>query len=847
VNDAIRSDMTPPSGGAAPLRRLPIDAPWVLTVDLQGPTPAPPQADEIPTAGVPGHVPGAVHDDLQRAGLIPDPFLDDNEDLVVWVSRTNWCYRTVIPGVEAVAGLGAADRVDLVVDGVDTVARIELGGTVVGRQRNMHRSYRYDITGLLRAGARDLAVHLTSPYTEAEALREWTGPRPNAYPEPFNFIRKMACSFGWDWGITLPGAGIWRPVRIETWSTARISGVRPLTDVEDGDGVLRAMVEIERSAQGAREELVLDMALDGATVATAALPPGISHADVTARVPQVRRWAPAGHGEPQLYDLTVTVRTRGGRLLDGTAHRIGFRHIRLDRSADAAGSSFVFRLGGEPILVKGVNWIPGDVMPGRMTRERYAERLRAAVDANVNMIRVWGGGLYETDEFYDLCDELGLMVWQDFPFACAAYPEHESLRSEVVAEAEENVARLARHPSLVLWNGNNECHWLRIAEKWETQPGGGADWGERYYHDDLPEIVARIDPSRPYTASSPWSGHRDLAANAPSHGTFHSWDVWNREDYGRYRDTVPRFVSEFGWQAPPAWRTLRDAAADEPLLPSSPGVLRHQKAADGMAKLERGLVPHARMRLDTDAWHYLMQWNQVRAVETGVMNWRAHWPTTAGTILWQWNDLWPVISWSAIDGAGRPKPLYFALREMYAPRALTIQPGGDGLTLVVLNDTDRPWAGEALLRRVADAGADTARRRVPVDVPPRSVGRLPIVADLAHFDEPASEVLLAELDGSRAWWYGTQAGESDFVGSPPVLRAEPFDGGLRIGVTATTLLRDFLVQADRMHPDAVADRGLVTLLPGESTTVTVRCPEPLPAECIDIPWATGYLDSVIHG
>jgi beta-mannosidase len=269
-----------------------------------------------------------------------------------------------------------------------------------------------------------------------------------------------------------------------------------------------------------------------------------------------------------------------------------------------------------------------------------------------------------------------------------------------------------------------------------------------------------------------------------------------------------------------------------------------------MAKLERGLAPHARMRLDIDAWHYLMQWNQVRAIETGVMHWRSHWPTTAWTNLWQLKDFSPVIYRSAIDVAGRLKPLYFALREMYAPRALTIQPGGlgeGGLTLVLLNDTDDRWAGEVLLRRVADSGADTARRRVPVDVPPRSVRQVPIVADLALFDEPGAEVLVADLDGRRAWWYATEAGESEFVGAPPVLRAEAFDGGLRVDVTATTLLRDFLLQADRIHPNAVADRGLVTLLPGETTMITVRCPEPLPADCLDIPWVTAYLDSVIHG
>lgn len=831
-----------PSAERGALHVVPVTGPWTLRVDPSGPTPVRAEASVVPEAGIPGQVPGAVHDDLLRAGLVPDPFLDANEDAVAWASRTDWVYTTALPEP------GEGEHTDLVFGGIDTVARIALGGTDLGRTRNMHRSYRFDVTSLVAAGQRDLAVQLTSAYTEADALRDWTGPRPNAYPEPFNFIRKMACSFGWDWGITLPGAGLWRPVSLETWTAARIARLRPLTDVDGDTGILTAALDIERTGAHRLDELTVRYDLDGELVATAVLPPGVADAVTTVRVPQVRRWAPAGHGEPHRYELTVSLLGADGAVLDRLMHRIGFRDIRLDRRPDAAGTSFTVRLDGEPVLVNGVNWIPEDVMPGRLTRQRYATRLHQAADAHVNLIRVWGGGLYETDDFFDLCDELGLMVWQDFPFACAAYPEAEALRNEILAEAEENVARLSRHPSLVIWNGNNECDWLRHAEDWASQPGGDRDWGERYYHEDLPELVARVDPSRPYTPSSPWSGHGALFPNAPSHGTFHSWDVWNREDYGRYRDSVPRFVSEFGWQAPPAWRTLLDAVSDQPLLPSSPGVLRHQKAAGGMEKLARGLAPHVRPRVDFDAWHYLMQWNQVQAIRTGIAHWRAHWPVTAGTILWQLNDLWPVISWSAIDGAGRLKPLYFALRELYAPRTLSLQPAADqGLTLVALNDTDDAWSSSALLRRVSDAGADLARRSVAVTVPPRSAVRLAVPGEISAFDEQASEVVVADLPGAgRAFWYGAEAKDSVFLGAPPRLEAERTDDGLRVTVTATSLLRDFLIQPDRIHPAATCDRGFVTLLPGESVTIAVRCPEPLGAGALDEPWVTSYLDGVIR-
>ncbi|MBN9610477.1 MAG: beta-mannosidase [Actinobacteria bacterium 69-20] len=825
-----------------PLLRRPVTDGWTVRVDPDGPTAVPAEARAVQGQVIPAAVPGAVHDDLQRAGLIADPFVDDGEDVAAWVSRTDWLFETRLPAVDVAPG----ERVSLVFDGLDTAARVVLGGVELGTSRNMHRSYRYDMTDLVRSDNRDLAVYLTSAYTEAESVRAAVGPRPNAYPEPFNFIRKMACSFGWDWGITLVGAGIWRPVRLETWSVARLSGLRAFADVDGGDGTLRLLLDIERAPGGVGAKLSVDVFLDEMSVATAALAPGDTTVELTVRVPNVRLWNPVGHGSSELYRLHVRLRRADGALLDSAERRVGFRHLRLERTPDPVGTSFTFRVNDVPLFVKGVNWIPPDILPGRMSRDHYAMLLRAAVDANVNLIRVWGGGVYESDDFYDLADELGLMVWQDFPFACAAYPENEPLLGEVRAEAEENVVRLASHPSLVLWNGNNECQWLRLAEDWASQPGGDKPWGERYYAEILPEIVARLDPSRPYTAGSPWSGSPTRYPNDPAHGTFHSWDVWNREDYARYRDTVPRFVSEFGWQAPPAWQTLRDAVSDNPLTPTSPGVLRHQKATGGMAKLRRGLAPHADVPDDFDAWHFLMQWNQVRAIETGVMHWRSHWPHTAGTILWQLNDLWPVISWSAIDGAGRPKPLYHALREMYAPRALTIQPYGAGLVLCALNDSPDPWVGEAVVRRVSDAGVDQARRILPIRVAPRSVARLPIPPEVTEFADPRSEVLVAELSGLRTLWYRREPKDTDFVGAPPRINARPVPGGLAVDVTATTLLRDFLIQPDRIHPHAVADRGFLTLLPGESATVTITCQEPLGPDAVDTPWAAAYLDAVIH-
>ncbi|WP_229075098.1 glycoside hydrolase family 2 protein [Actinoplanes sp. DH11] len=791
---------------------------------------------------IPATVPGCVHADLLAAGRIPDPFRDDNENAVAWVGRADWTVTRRIGWTGP-----RPDRIDLVFDGLDTVARVELDGTTLGETRNMHRSYRFDVTSLIGADS-ELAVRFTSAYTEAQRVADLVGPRPNAYPEPFQFVRKMACSFGWDWGPTLVTAGIWRPVRLEAWSTARIAAVRPLCTYTGWGGKLDLTAEIERTRDRALSARIL---LDGAEIASLAAGDDGVRAELD--LPDVMPWNPRGHGEPALHTLTVVL-TDGDQELDRWERRVGFRTAHIDRTPDEAGTRFVIHVNDAPVLAKGVNWIPDDIFPSRMTRERYELRLRQAADAGINLIRVWGGGIYEDRAFYEVCDELGLMVWQDFLFACACYPEEEPLRSEVVAEARENVTRLSPHPSLITWNGNNENLWLRGASGWTEQPGGDLSWGEKYYLDILPAIVSELDPSRPYQAGSPWSGSWEHEPNDPDRQTFHSWEVWNRQDYRHYLDSAPRFVAEFGWQAPPAWRTLRDAISDDPMLPDSPGVLHHQKAEDGNGKLARGLAPHFPEPASTEAWHYLTQLNQVRAVRTGVEHWRSHWPHTAGTIVWQLNDLWPVTSWAAIDGAGRFKPLYHALREMYADRALTVQTRDGGPVVAVLNDSAQRWTGRlditavpaAVPASAAVSAAFPASAAIPaaapavvsveVDVAPRSVALVP-------FEAAGAAGVAATLGEARALWFAADHGYED---PGLTVTAERVPGGLDVHVSAVGLARDLLLQADRLHPDAVVDRGFVTLLPGESAVWHVRAPVDLDPGAVKDPWVLTDLATVLR-
>ncbi|MEN0102869.1 MAG: glycoside hydrolase family 2 protein, partial [Curtobacterium sp.] len=453
-------------------------------------------------------------------------------------------------------------------------------------------------------------------------------------------------------------------------------------------------------------------------------------------------------------------------------------------------------------------------------------------------------------DFYEVCDELGLLVWQDFPFACSAYPEDEPLRSEVIAEARDNVARLSRHPSLVLWNGNNENIWLHDVDGWDRALGERG-WGLDYYLDLLPTIVDAVDPSRFYTVASPWSGSESLFANDVDHETHHSWDVWNRLSDDHYRDSVPRFVSEFGWQAPPAWRTMRDAVSDEPMTPSSPGVVHHQKAASGMQKLADGLAPRfGLVPSDFDRWHYLTQLQQARAIATGVEHWRTHWPRNTGVIVWQLNDLWPVSSWSAIDSAGRLKPLAHELRRLYDDVLVAIRPvssvrtvpapdrtgGSDHPTAslpvadvagsapagsspieVAVRSTRRGLDSVVRVRRIDLAGRVLAEETLPVHLDAAGVAVVTLPDAVGVVGDPTGELVVADMDWRRAVW--TPAPDKDMRWEPAHYRAAftpAADGdGLDLVVEAESLVRDLLLQPDRVQPGGTVDRGFMTLLPGE--------------------------------
>lgn len=820
---------------------------WTLTL-INGPAP-----EWGGTAFVPAAVPGTVHTDLLEAHLIPDPYLDSNEASLAWIGLCDWRYETTFVWDDEL------DAAELVFEGIDTVATVRLNGVVIAETRNMHRSYRIAVRDLLVVGSNALQVDFSSPIKAANRASTELGYRTHVNHHPYNAIRKMACSFGWDWGIDTATSGLWRPVHVDTWSVARLQQVRPVPTVDGEDGLLQVNVDIARTTNC---DVRVVVEVDGQSTSMV-LTNGEVSATLGLRIAGVRKWWPVGYGDPVLYDLRVRLELASDHSLDGVTiddqhSRIGFRTVSVDTTPDEFGSPFSLFVNDQPIFVKGANWIPDDAFPHRVDRGRYSRRLDQAQFAHVNLLRVWGGGIYESADFFELCDERGILTWQDFLLACAAYAEEEPLRSEIEAEAREAVARLARHPSLVVFNGNNENLWGHDEWNWSHRLDG-ATWGEWYYYELFPEIVAELAPHVLYTPGSPFTPNHDgtfdpdAHPNDPANGSTHLWDIWNRMDFAHFRDYAPRFVAEFGWQAPPSWSTLVNSISDDPLTPESPGMLVHQKAVEGNFKLTDGLIPHLRLPSTMADWHWAMQLNQANAVKTAIEWFRSLAPRCSGAIVWQLNDSWPATSWSAVDAGERAKPLLFALRAAFAPRRVLIQPthpatSEQGLTVVVSNDQSEPWHGNLRVERLRFDGTELHSKSIPLSAGPYSQTTYQLDNEFTRAENPASELIRAMFESTRDLWFFAEYRDSDLPSDRFVATlTRSTDDTLLLELKARALLRDVTVMIDKLDPAATVNQALVTLLPGETTTFRINTRLKLPIESLTHPLVLRTANQLVTG
>jgi|UniRef100_UPI00404AC977 beta-mannosidase len=624
-------------------------------------------------------VPGCVHRDLRRHDLIPDPFFGTNELDLQWIEDRDWEYRA---SFNVSKSLLAEEVVELVCDGLDTLCAVYLNGKKIAVTDNMFITHRWDVRAMLKAGRNELR------FVFASAGRALPKTRPEHQPKEFNdsigrcsVFRKEQCQFGWDWGPRFVTAGIWRDLRLEGWSGNRLDSVRVNQDHSArGQVSLNLTPEFDRPAIGVTCAVALS--LNGETVATASS----TTKQLTLAVKNPQLWWPAGHGDQPLYDLTVVATATDGRELGSWSQRIGLRTLELDRHKDRWGESFQFKVNGRAVFAKGANWIPAHSFVAGLTRADYERDLVSAVRANMNLVRVWGGGLYESEEFYDICDELGLLVWQDFMFACTLYPGDREFVASVKTEAEHNIRRIRHRASLALWCGNNEIetlNWDALAADKKLRKNYDA-----IFHKVLPAAVAKMDGVTPYWPTSPYRGEgrsNDYTVKALGEisGDTHFWDVWHaRHPVKDYEKWKFRFVSEFGMQSysSPETQATFCATADGNVF--GPVMENHQKNAAGNQIILDYVSRLYRFPKSQDALIYLSQLNQAHCMQTGVEHYRRIMPICMGAVYWQLNDCWPVASWSSIEHTGRWKALHHVARRFFAPALVSAHVPGSETAII---------------------------------------------------------------------------------------------------------------------------------------------------------------------
>lgn len=643
-------------------------------------------------------VPGTVMLDLLEQGALPDPHVACQEQQVQWVGERDWCYRLDFSLDHA----PAEPHVDLLAEGLDTFARVWLNGTLVLDSDNMFVPHRVPVKPLLVPGGNRLVIVFDSAWRrgrEREAVfgrrHLWNGDSSRLH------VRKAQYHYGWDWGPVVLTAGPWKPLRLHGWH-ARIDELDARVHVDAAQGTAR--VEVVTQLAGRAAGVHVHHALsdpEGRLVAEASVPSG-DHLPVTLQVPAPRLWWPAGHGAQPLYTLQVQLRDAHGETLDRVTQRLGLRTVSLRQEpvAGEAGTSFHFEVNGRALFMGGANWIPDDTLLNRITPARYRERVRQAVDAHMPMLRVWGGGIYEDDAFYDACDELGVLVWQDFLFACGMYPAHADFQASVQREAEAAVRRLRHHPSLALWCGNNEDY--AIAES-IGQHGPGKDTarfeGRALYEMLLPAVCARLDPQRPYWPGSPYSpgAAGAVVSSDPTVGDRHSWEVWHGQmlPYASYHQVQARFVSEFGMQSHASLAVLEAAVPHSERFAESRTLQWHNKAGsgtpDGHRRLAVYMADTLRARPDLAGQVYATQFVQAEAMRYAYQDFRRRWQragarAVGGALVWQLNDCWPATSWAVIDSAGLPKPAWHAIRRALQPVSVAVRAQPGGIAAWVMSD-----------------------------------------------------------------------------------------------------------------------------------------------------------------
>ena len=808
---------------------------------------------------LPATVPGAVHTDLLANAKIGDPFWRTNERDQQWIDKKDWEYAA---SFDLDAATLAHDHVELVFAGLDTYADVYVNETLVLQADNMHRTWTVDVKPHAKAGANALRVVFTSPIRiglQKLAALGYNPPATNDQSENGGlgdrkvsvFTRKAGYHYGWDWGPRFVTSGIWRPVALRAWSGARISDLHIVQDSltpEKAD--LTAVFEVMAEAAG---PATLELRGEGGVTARAEarLTAGLNTVPLKFSLTKPKLWWTNGLGEAHLYSFTGSVTQ--GAATDSRAVRTGLRTLRIVQTPDDAGTSFYVELNGVPVFMKGANYIPNDSFLPRVTSETYARVVRSAVDTHMNMIRVWGGGVYEDERLYDLCDENGILVWQDFMFACSMYPNDPALLDSIRAEAEDNVRRLRRHACLAIWVGNNE-----IDTAWRNDvENGGWGWKQLYtqgqrdemwaaykaiFHEILPQTVAKLDPGRFYWPSSPlaaWDGknvrHADLGA-AKQSGDIHYWDVWwGQKPFEDYRTHIGRFMSEYGFQSFPELRTVAAYAKPEDYDIFSDVMQAHQRSSIGNGTIRNYMQRDYKVPKDFAHFLYVGQVLQAEGIKMAMEAHRARRDYCMGSLFWQINDCWPVASWSSIDYYGRWKAQQFYARKSFAPILVSAWRDGDQISVHVVSDELKDRRADLLIEVVDFYGKVLRARRQPLTLKANAAATpyKASVYELLSGFLPAAVLVRARLIAGRATLaedrlYVRPVKDLDLPDAKVTAKARALLGGdIAIALTSDALAKNLYLSFDAA--DGAFSDNYFDLLPGETVVVTFKPAKPMTA------------------
>ncbi len=785
---------------------------------------------ECPNA-VSATVPGDVHLDLIEAGVIDEPLHGLNSRDCAWMEEMDWWHSRSF----ALGRANMGERIELVFGGLDTTADLWLNGEHLGRTNNMHVAQTFDVTEVARAGRNLLVVRLDVGLraVEGKDLERYAMLRG---PEPRVYMRKAQFTFGWDWAPRLATCGIWRPVELRSYRRAALRELCLRTRLgPDGAATVEVLAEVENLTGGllpAALSLALSRDETHAVNLEAMLEPGTGEMAGEIRIEDPELWWPAPLGEPALYEVTAVLHS-GARELERRSFRYGLREVTLAQEPiGEEGRSFVFHVNGEAVYCKGADWVPADSIVARVSPARYRALVGAAAEANFNMLRVWGGGIYEDDCFYRLCDERGILVWQDFLYACAYYPDDDpQFVAEARREAAQAVRRLRNHACLALWCGNNENQWLH-GDRAGAPGAPERCLGEGLYNAVLPGVCARLDPTRPYWPSSPWGGPEP---NSELEGNRHAWDVSirapaleDRIDYERYAEDRGKFICEFGVLAPPPPEGLRR------YLP--PGELSRdcEPWAHHNNRFEKGTNQEALRRywrpaedLSLDEYVRYSQLIQAEALSFAVEHWRRRKFRTGGALLWMYADCWGEVGWTVIDYYLNRKPSYYAVRRACAPVLASLKREEDGVGVWLVNDMLRAVPGELtagwlnvrtgeMTERTepAEAPANAAREATRLALPEGELDAWTAYARFARDAEVLSRnrLFLAGFHFNRLALPAVRLAWR-LAGDPPALEVGADGFAWQVHVEAP---RGVWVEDNDFD-----------LLPGEARTVPLRGPAPL--------------------